>query len=295
MLNTNDLQVQQPRYTEEQPHFSVCSVLYGDFPALAAKLLGSLAQSPCREVSDYRFGLNAVSQATHDLVLDFCSRQAVPCHLYCPPQNVGKYPLLRRMLYDEDRPVACWLMWFDDDSYLDEQCGDNWWQGVAQELRGSNALLLGVPHRIKQRGAQHLGIQAQPWYTGQPVNPGHRFLFAQGAWWVAESAFLRDWNYPFPEIFHNGGDSILGELVRQRQAHFHYSKLAVCHCEACLRPHHGAAPLAYEGKVHLNVGGRKGRRGIGVDGETYPWQNYVPGQAPCLDHHQFVCQVHSYR
>ena len=264
--------------------FTVCALCYGDYPDLARWLLGSLERScPGNRLGDLRIGLNAVSQATEDLVFRFAREAPWPVTVYQPEHNVGKYPLMRRMLYD---PVQCQprVMWFDDDSFLDPTCGRDWWDGVAEE--SMLPTVLGRIHLIRQRDQQYLGIPQQPWFAGLAVPKNHTFRFVTGGWWIADSAFLRQHNYPFPELHHNGGDSILGELVRQQGGKLAQSRYAKCHCESCLR-----RPGADTCQVHVNVGGRKGRRGLGLHDEVYPWQNYQPGKDPDYEHHNFNCKI----
>lgn len=277
---------------------SVCALFYGDYPALASRLLDSLIVSGPQPdaLMDIRFGLNAVGRATRDLIFDFCGRRmlSAPCYVYEPYVNVGKYPLMRRMFYDVKRPLGPQVMWFDDDSYLCD-CRAAWWNGLAFSLQPARVAMVGAVHCISPRGRQFEGIRQQPWYTGSGLKTGfdnrERFQFATGAWWVGKTDFITCWNYPFPEVFHNGGDSILGELVRQQQRTIvHPGDALCCHCEACLK-----RPRPPDrGRVHINVGGRRGRRGLGValKEEVYPWQNYEPGKPVDLSHHDFNCQVH---
>lgn len=255
---------------------SICVLLYGPHPELARRVLGSIVGSDPPEyvVTDLRIGLNAVSPETRDYVFHLAGTQLLhlPVTIYEPPRNVGKYPLMRRMFYDPRQPLADHVMWFDDDSYILHGYGPAWWQEVHGLARRYTQI--GQRWKIPQRGQQYLGIQAQPWYTGQPVFPHYKFGFCTGGWWVASTPFLHCWNYPFPEIFHNGGDSILGELMRQQQ-----------------RP-----VLHYDQGVKINEGGRRGRRGIGVAlrEEVYPWQNGTPGAGPDLSHHNFDCPIHRF-
>jgi hypothetical protein len=40
--------------------------------------------------------------------------------------------------------------------------------------------------------------------------------FATGGFWVIKTELLYRYNYPWPELDHNGGDSLLGELCLQQ-------------------------------------------------------------------------------
>jgi hypothetical protein len=256
--------------------FTVCSVLYGNYPELASRLLNSL--EPHAHIVDVRLGLNAVSNATKDLAYEWAQDFGKPVSIYNPDRNVGKYPLMRAMLRDPGFLLAPRIMWFDDDSHLDVAPG--WWDRVA--AMSVACTQLGMVHVIRPRGRQREMIIRQPWYAGLPLQHNHLFRFVTGGWWTADSAFLLSWDYPFPDIHHNGGDSILGELIRQRsKALLSFSDGARCHCEACVRK---PAPVFKHGCVHINVGGRKGRRGIGCTGEKYVWAD---GQASDLSHQLF--------
>ncbi len=267
--------------------FSVCALLYGDYPALARRLLDSLRVHD--QVQDFRLGLNQVGMATRDCVHSWALQQyhRQPVYLYEEANfaNLGKYPLMRQML--RDRKVAAKVMWFDDDSYLDPAAGTDWWQQAAQVSRGKTQV--GSIHRIMQRTRQHEVIVRQPWFTGKPINHRHRFEFATGGWWIADSSFLLRWDYPFPALHHNGGDSILGELIRQQGGTLGKFPGGIqCHCESCVGTgKHDGKPV-----VHINVGGRKGRRGIGVRDERYVWADGNP--EPDLAHQNFDMRVTRY-
>lgn len=267
--------------------FSVCAVLYGDYLPLARKLLESLRVNA--HVANIRLGLNSVSDRTRDYVHAWAADQmrAQPVFVFEPDnnQNVGKYPLMRQMFrYGE---LADRIMWFDDDSYVDSIAGVKWWNAANQVSSGQTQV--GAVHLIMQRKQQHLVIAQQPWYTGKPVNSRHRFKFVTGGWWIASTAFLKKWDYPFADLYHNGGDSILGEVLRQQGKEPKTFPTGVqCHCESCLK--RGIPPS--RPVVHINVGGRKGRRGIGVSGESYVWAD--GNLRPDRGHQNFDLRVYRY-
>jgi hypothetical protein len=267
--------------------FSVCAMFYGDYPDLAERLLGSLEQSAY--VQDFRFGLNQISDATRECIdawaVRHMSRQPIYLYEDSKGTNLGKYPLMRAMF--KDRPVGQNIMWFDDDSYLDACVTTGWWQHVKELLQEFTQV--GALHRIQQRNKQHTVISQQDWFTGKPINDKHAYLFATGGWWAADSDFLLKWSYPFPALFHNGGDSILGELLRQQDKKlYNFADGVQCHCESCQRK-----GVVYDKPVvHINVGGRRGRRGIGVTGENYIWSDGNP--RPSLEHQRFEMRVCRY-
>ncbi len=275
-------------YVLELTMFSVCAIFYGDYPALALRLLNSLTEST--NVADFRFGLNAVSQATKDHIHAWALQKMhkVPVYVYEEEagKNLGKYPLMRAMFKDSYK-LADKIMWFDDDSYVDSQAGLPWWDSVL--IVSKNKTQVGALHYIMQRNKQYEVIKQQDWYNNKVINEKHRFYFATGGWWVADTDFILKWDYPFPALYHNGGDSILGELIRQQNGVlYHYSLGVKCHCEGCVKRHNPEQKAV----VHINVGGRAGRRGIGKSGERYIWSDGNP--EPSLVHQNFNLRILRY-
>ncbi len=269
--------------------FSVCAVIYGDHLPLAEKLLKSLETN--YHVKDFRIGLNGVSAATREFVHSWAARQSRSQPVFIFEEvnqfNVGKYPLMRHLIrYDNPADL---IMWFDDDSCVDPQAGADWWEAAHRAAQAS--IQIGAIHVIAQRNRQHEVIKAQPWYRKKPINRRSRYTFATGGWWVAQTHFLHKWDYPFPALHHNGGDSILGELLRQ-QGHKprSFSRLQ-CHCESCLKR---AGDFIFgRPVVHINIGGRSGRRGLGKGrSEYYVWSDGNP--TPAIDHQTFEMKVYRY-
>lgn len=254
--------------------FSVNVLMFGQHHSLAVRCLESIIQTADWSlISDVRVGLNAVGRGTHDYVQDASSRVKAPLHVYREEsdKNVMKYPLMRRMLYDHERPIeAPYVMWFDDDSYIGYDTTPAWWATVAG-LFTPGIVAVGSKYRPAYDWNVHekAAIAAAPWYDGCALTT--RPLFCTGGWWAARKEFLAEWDYPFRELRHNGGDVILGELIRQR----------------------GRAIAQFNTGVRINADatGRESaaaRRGV---------TTARPFQAPppyAYDHHDFRCVVESY-
>lgn len=257
---------------------TVCALFYGDFPAHAKRLLESIGGDRCNPevVEEFRIGLNEVSAETLRLVEAFVQRSPVPVRVYVPEKNVGKYPLMRRMFFDERSPIRTpRVMWWDDDSYLEAKDANRWWQDVAA-LKDT---LIGQCWFRPFVGSQQAAIEAQKWFTGTPWYSRRKdgkpwFRFATGGWWIIDFEFVKKWNYPFPELHHNGGDAILSELVRQQGNKF----------------------LPYDKGVKVNWGltGRiSPRRGLGQGKtERLLWKDWTPDSAPDNSVHEFKCKTY---
>lgn len=252
--------------------FSVNVLAFGDYPDLARRCFGGVFGSrPWGVVDEVRVALNRACTETRDALaaaLEVPGRTAPVVVFTVDQPGVGKYPIMRRMLYSlpvrSDR-----VMWFDDDSYV-RDATPAWWERVHALALAHT--MLGSRWFMTLRGSQWQAIQDQPWYTGQPKPP--QVAFRTGGWWTADPHFLRRWDYPFPELYHRGGDVILGELCRQQHARV-------------LQFNEGVSINAWPGDVESS----SPRRGI----DTPPlWHDYVRGAPVSLAHHVFEAAVTVY-
>ena len=196
--------------------FTVLGLLYGDHAVLARRLLSSWSRyiKPRDGVARFCIGLNSVCDETVNLVHEFANGlpDGVSCSTYAA-DNPGKYPVMRRMLYDTDRPIRTpYVMWFDDDSAL---AASDVFRRIYPML-GGGVDLLGAHFRFKLRGGQPDYIRSRPWYSGMSVLNGRVESFIAGGWWVARYSILEKWDYPWPELQHRGGDVMLGAMCRQQ-------------------------------------------------------------------------------
>ena len=249
--------------------FTVGLLCYGDHRSLAERCLGSIVQSADWSlIQDVRVAANAASPELRRYLRYTLARLPVPSYLVTSETNAGKYPLMRVMFASARLPLAAdYFMWFDDDSYL-EDLSESWWKEAAR--LAATADVVGRLHSIELRPRQHLGINAQPWCR-RPLPARHRVKFATGGWWMARSAFLWRWDYPFPEIYHNGGDSILGALCEQQGARL-------------FNWHTGVVVNADEAGT-VNGGPRRGISG------KFPWPWQDPAQKPPYPHQALSVSV----
>lgn len=207
--------------------FSVNVLVYGDHPELAARCLGSIVNSwHAGLIAEIRVGMNAACAATRDLVLSTMRTAAVPFLVYeeVAGANVMKYPLMRRMLYDPGHPIpdrATHVMWFDDDSFV--TAGHRFWHDCAAQVAKHAPAVMGSVYLPAYHWSplERHAIVKQPWFSDMvPMDVKPRF--ATGGWWVAALEFLAKMDYPVRELRHNGGDVLLGEMVRQWGHRLHH-------------------------------------------------------------------------
>lgn len=269
------------------PGFSVCVLCFGDYPALAKRCINSILQGlDGNLVVDIRVGLNAAGDKTRDFVLSSLGeasrsgKLAGSAFVYEPTDrlNVLKYPLMRRMFYDDKRPIeASHIMWFDDDSCLVGLPGlrHSWWGKVweASQL----AHMIGDLWSLHFQGKVREGIKAQPWHTGKPWLKLHGkdiMRFATGGWWTAWAEVIQKHNYPWPELQHNGGDCILGEMLRQQNLALH----------------------KFRDGLWINADAKGKQSGAKRRGVTQRplWYDYRSDQQPDFSHHEFDLTVHEF-
>jgi len=193
--------------------FSINALLFGDHLSLAQRCLSSLlSYADWSFVADVRIGMNDVCSETTRYVREVCGyldKAGVRWLLFIPERNVGKYPLMRKMLYVEPSP-AQYTMWLDDDSALRGSI----FSELLRKMMGAD--MLGAVYEQSIAGQQWQWVQSQPWYANKLQPQNRKFKFATGGWWLIRSEILRRWNWPSPDIWHNGGDQMLGELIRQQ-------------------------------------------------------------------------------
>lgn len=230
--------------TSEGSSVTLCALFYGDHLKLAHRCLQSIKRALHDGhifVSDIRLGLNGVSDATAEYINEW-SRDVyndfdLPVTMYVPTENTYKYPTMRRMFFDDRRKLSKYVMWFDDDTYLENPLVPDptgrskyyldWWEAMLSHIKDAD--MIGQHWLMPFEGSQKKWVVDQPWSNskiGPPKKKGRKSYmeFCQGSWWVIHSEILVKYDWPVPEIRHNGGDSMLGELLRHnklRMAIFH--------------------------------------------------------------------------
>lgn len=193
---------------------TVCVLLYGrdDY---CFRMAQRVVNSPLRQLGDagfeFRFGLNAVGDSTRAFLHDAISVNFSGALVADKPENIHKYPMMRRLFYD--KPLTSkYVMWFDDDSCIQADTDVfTWLDRLERQL--SAYKMLGSVYKDRFAGNQREWIKAQPWYGGK--EPNQFAQFAAGGWWVIHADILQQFNWPPPELKHRGGDVMLGELLRQ--------------------------------------------------------------------------------
>lgn len=200
--------------------FSLNVLCYGPHTDLARRCLGSFDRASAgdwADVRDVRIGLNDVCPETLQYVKQWCMALPVPCYLFQPEKNVGKYPLMTRMFHQLPL-TAPWTLWFDDDSHVTSTDSVSWFRQLlpAVQQHDPGAEAFGIKKGMAYLNQQQAWVMRQPWFAGRILQP--KVIFFNGGFWGVKTEILKKWRWPIPELIHNGGDTMFGELLRQ-QAH----------------------------------------------------------------------------
>jgi len=190
--------------------FTICCLLYGDYPEHADRLLRSLARFVHLDQFELRVGLNNVSAATQAVVAALAGR--MPMMAVTGTSPYYKYPTMRRLFHEQ--PITTpFIMWFDDDSWITAKADDNWFNKVQAAMQPADMIgtLWRYPH---WNSNQKLFCFDQPWYAGRQIPKSIRFC--TGGWWTIKTDIIYRHNWPIPELEHRGGDVLLGELCHQQ-------------------------------------------------------------------------------
>jgi hypothetical protein len=191
----------------------ICILLYGDFPELAKRCIeGLITHTAGTSLHGcVKIGMNSVCEETRQYV--FARAVDFDWHVVDSPENIKKYPMMRRLFYDSGTTIRAkqYTIWFDDDSYV---CDSRWLSAVYVGL--GKADMVGSLYEKKLLSDQPRWVTAQPWYSGKDVSSGHVVRFCTGGWWAIKSSILDRFDWPTKELLHRGGDVMLGELCRQQ-------------------------------------------------------------------------------
>lgn len=183
---------------------------------------------------EIRVALNQPSDTLRQVAYEYQQSGAVSVlNMHHDPANKRrKYPAMRTMFYDPERPITTkYLVWFDDDSY---PVDPRWLPKLAEVIvpnHREGARLFGKRciHDLqiynKPGHNPRQWFEAASWWKGQPlkmkgeldrVGPnGSCIDFVAGWFWAADVAAIKQADIPDATLNHNGGDITIGAQMRQ--------------------------------------------------------------------------------
>lgn len=199
--------------------FTVCTLLYGNYPALHKRCLLSIVESIPSDYMELRVALNQVTKETEDFV------DSLPVYkLYKHESNLRKYPAMREMLYDVEAPITTkYVVWLDDDAYC---VLPNWYEILSKaiiENHASDVAMYGellnyqVPEEGKQwftGAAWHKGRKMRDRY-GSERSGGNYIQHCRGSFWCINTDIMRRCDIPDQRLLQKGGNQAIAEQLWQ--------------------------------------------------------------------------------
>lgn len=199
----------------------VCALLYGDYPELHNRLLGSMLTAIPRD-TQVRFWCNQVCQPTYDVISKMPSNYKV--HRMCS-KNTPKYQAMRDMFDPIKKGPWKWVCWLDDDSWFVKQ---DWFSKTAEYIdrrQVENVCYLGQKWFVHYLQGQTSFVGQAPWYQGRApaiIKGKLGVEFHTGGYWWLRTDLLKRLDWPDPRLSHNGGDTLLGSAMWQLQLPLHH-------------------------------------------------------------------------
>lgn len=125
------------------PKFTVCALLYGDFPHLAERCLKPLLPLVDHGLIDLRVGCNQISPQTERYLTLALVGRVDRIEVVRSEENILKYPMMRLLFGIEGRLPRIetpWVMWFDDDSYIKDPDPAGWLDRVEEKMHGADMI-----------------------------------------------------------------------------------------------------------------------------------------------------------
>ena len=202
---------------EDVAIFCLC---YGPHMDLHERLFNSLKRSVPKGVWVFPW-LNEVPEGTINIFGSHESRNWQLRNMYSD-RNEPKYKVMRKLFHDQALQSAItpfkWFVWFDDDSHVIK---DDWWEKTTNflaEHEKENVCYVGQTWLWHWRPGQWDFVTRAKWYKNKPPElikgrPGIKF--ATGAYWWLRTDVVKLLDWPDERLSHNGGDTLLGEAIRQ--------------------------------------------------------------------------------
>lgn len=227
-VTTSVAETTVPAMPTTYPSISVtaCSLLYGDYYDMHARHLNGVINTTGGNVK-LRVFCNQVGRTTRSLVDRYVREKKIDV-AYFEDKNINKYPAMRKMFFDKDKPITTpWVMWFDDDTMVDVD--GQWFSKLCRttlDVTQNNPLvaMVGVaPCHYSLTPQKAIWIRSAPWYKGRPFRDsagreGHgcdKIHFLCGSFWVMRTDVIQELNIPDGRLNHNGGDVAIGEMLYQ--------------------------------------------------------------------------------
>ena len=199
----------------------ICILFYGAEEKhfrLAQRVLNEPMRCLAKRNIAFRFGCNAVGDATLKFLLQQIADHFHGATLFHSPENIMKYPMMRQMFHSPaiNAPLT---IWFDHDSYLaDDVNAVDWFNRVAMHFNHCD--MVGSVYKAELPEEQERWVSTQNWFKCDAARA--YVSYSLGGWWTIKTDLIRQWNWPSTDFKQKNGDIVLGSL-------FQHQNLKLCH------------------------------------------------------------------
>jgi len=206
-------------------------LFYGQYTDLHKRIIDSMRKYMPKEECRPVFWANTVSDETLYMLYEL-SQEFEAAHVVNSAENVPKYKAMRQLYHGEHKPYAPWILWMDDDTYIVKP---DWWKKTKAFLQSDPMIsYVGQKWYVHHADGQWDFIKAASWFKGKEPEmvptktkgvkkPGIWFMTGGYVW--LKTGVMKALNWPDQRLNHNGGDTLLGEAIRQQglpRHHFDY-------------------------------------------------------------------------
>jgi len=201
---------------------TVYALFYGKYFDLHKRLIDSLMKYLPPGEARVVCWANTVRQETLNELYKLRDHFGASSMVIDSKENVPKYIAMRKMYHEVAKPDTDWILWLDDDTYIVKK---DWWKRTKDFLQSTpDACYVGQKWYVHHLDGQWDFIKASKWFQGlEPellgtktpgvMKPGVWFMTGGYVW--LRTCLMENLNWPDPRLSHNGGDTLLGEAVRQ--------------------------------------------------------------------------------
>jgi GT2 family glycosyltransferase len=211
----------------DTPRITICVLTFGDYAALARRVIESIRSHCPRHGYCLVVGANAVGQETLKFLTEHQKSGEID-RLIVSPTNLGKSGMMRRMFAFVETEL---IWWFDDDSYITEPGALARWLDAVKSSPEST-VLWGRTGRweapVVRSASWYRGLPPPSWRPGgkgefdlwrRGIGDG-RWYFVSGGCFLIRTSAVRAMDWPDPRLFVVAEDIFLGEAVRQQGWNF---------------------------------------------------------------------------
>jgi hypothetical protein len=218
---------------------TICILTYGDHYDYLTRCLSSIIREVPAASIELRIGFNTAPGCfdlihksffapiiqTEERIDDNLTRHSfehlgMTIRLYNSTVNLYKTPM-QRVMFHEPRMETQYVIWFDDDSYIEP----GYWKSLLPDLDGENDYI-GQQWRVDYKPTQIDMVKSLPFYRGRPFLKGrdmpYATAFMTGGYNVIKCERLYEIDWPPTDLVYYGRtlrhsfeDAVMGEAANQ--------------------------------------------------------------------------------